>query len=156
MPEMQPDGDLLRRAAERASLRDFYLAASLLAFARAERFDDDALAAALGCGPADLPALLLCRRPTGGGAVFRQDVEAIAKRFGLDAARLARAVRAGDVHVALSRAPDTAGGLLAAARDRHEAPPTAPHGDSASPPPSRIRRTERDSEDDSGRDEGER
>lgn len=111
--------DLLRQAAERASQRRFYLASSLLAYARAERLDDAGLAARLGCDPASLPALLLCRRPTGEGPVFRADVEAIAERFGLDAARLARLMRTADALVALGgTATEQVGGLLAAARDR--------------------------------------
>src|SRR3954452_24129219 len=112
------DGDLLRRAAERAGHRRFYLASSLLAYARAERLDDASLADRLGCDLASLPALMLCRRPTEGGAVFRADVEAIAERFGLNALRLARLMRRADALVALGgAAPDQTGGLLAAARD---------------------------------------
>lgn len=111
--------DLLRRTAERAGKQPFYLASSLLTYARAERLDDDALAARLGCELAQLPALLLCRRPTGEGPVFRKDVEAIAQRFGLEAARLAQLIRAADAVVALQRpSVEPSGQLLAAARDR--------------------------------------
>jgi len=114
-----PDDDLLRRAAERASQRRFYLASSLLAYARAAGLDDAGLAAALGCDPARLPALLLCRHPTVEGTMFRADVEAIARRFGLEPARLGRVIRNADSLVALrDAAPDERGGLLAAARDR--------------------------------------
>jgi hypothetical protein len=116
---MMRDGELLRRAAERASRDPFYLASSLLAYVRSEGLDDAGLAASLGCDPDALSALLLCRRPTGRGAVFRADVEAIAARFGIDAARLARRIRDADVLVSLQGATaDRAGGLLAAARDR--------------------------------------
>jgi len=112
------DRELLRRAAQRAGQQPFFLAWSLLAYARAEGLDDDGLAAALGCDPASLPALLLCRRPEGEGAVFRADVEAIAERFRLDAARLARLIRTADTVVAWAwAATDQVGGLLAA-RDR--------------------------------------
>lgn len=113
------DGELLRRAAERAGRRPFYLASSLLAYARAERLDDAGLAARLGCDLASLPALLLCRRPTGEGSVFRADVEAIAERFALNALHLARLLRTADALVSLGgAATDQTGGLLAAARDR--------------------------------------
>lgn len=113
--------DLLRQAAERASGRPYFLASPLLAYARAERLDDAGLAARLGCDPADLPRLLLCRRPTGGGSVFRTDVEAIAARFGLDATRLARLIRSADALRAVGEeAPEQTGGRLAAARDRAE------------------------------------
>lgn len=111
------DGELLRRAAERASERPFFLAAPLLAYARAEHLDDAGLAARLGCDPARLPTLLLCRRPTGEGAMFRADVEAIAERFGLRAVQLAQILRRADALVALAGAAPE-GGLLAAARDR--------------------------------------
>jgi hypothetical protein len=113
------DGDLLRRAAERAARRPFYLASALLAYGRAERLDDAGLAAHLGCDPAGLPPLLLCRRPLGEGAVFRADVEAIARRFALDAGRLRDVIRAADALASMqAAAADADGGLLAAARDR--------------------------------------
>src|SRR5215217_3110423 len=101
----ETDGELLRRAAERAGQRRFYLAASLLAYARAERLDDAGMADRLGCDLARLPALLLCRRPTGEGAVFRADVEAIAERFGLNPARLARLLRRADSLVGFAGVP---------------------------------------------------
>lgn len=127
------DRGLPRRAAERASRRRFFLASPLLAYARAERLDDAGLAARLGCDPADLPALLLCRRPTGEGPMFRSDVEAIAERFHLDPAQLAGLIRAADALVALGRAaPDVTRGMLAAARDREAGP--LPPGESADGP----------------------
>jgi hypothetical protein len=113
------DRELLRRAAERAGQRRFYLASSLLAYARAERLDDAGLVDRLGCDPARLPALMLCRKPTGEAPVFRADVEAIAERFGLNPTRLAHLLRRADSLVALARAPASEpGGVLAAARDR--------------------------------------
>ncbi len=115
------DRELLRRAAERAAQRPFYLASSLLAYARAERLDDDALAEQLGCDLASLPAILLCRRPTPEGAVFRANVEAIAARFALDATRLARLLRRADAVTGLGRVPlGQSHDLLAAARDRDD------------------------------------
>ena len=112
------DDALLRRAAERAGQLPFYLASSFLAYARAEGLDDAGLAASVGCDLASLPLVLLCRRPTGEGAVFRADVEAIAERFSLNAARLARLIRSADVVVALGDVgSDRASQLLAAARD---------------------------------------
>ena len=128
------DRKVLRRAAKRASRRPFFLASPLLAYARAERLDDAGLAARLGCDPADLPALLLCRRPTGEGPMFRSDVEAIAERFRLDPAQLAGLIRAADALVALGRAaPDVTDGMLAAARDREDGP--LPLGESVDGPP---------------------
>ncbi len=128
------DEHLLRRAAERAGDRPFYLASALLAYARAERLDDAGLAAALGCDPARLPALLLCRRPTGEGAVFRADVEAIATRFGLSAVRLAQVIRRANALVAFQgSAPAQPGGLLAAARDRDDQERESAHAPADAP-----------------------
>ena len=56
--------------------------------------------------------------------MFRADVEAIAARFGIDAARLAALIRAADTLVSLRDATTSqAGGLLAAARDRDDGLP---------------------------------
>ena len=85
------DFTLLRRAAERVGERAFFLASVLLPHARAEGLDDAGLARYLGCEVAELPALLLCRRPA--GETFQADVRRIADRFGLDAARLAEILR---------------------------------------------------------------
>lgn len=130
------DGDLLRRAAERASRDPFYLASSLLAYARAERLDDAGLADRLGCDPASLPAILLCRKPMGEAPMFRADVQAIAERFGLDPMRLVRLLRHADMLVATTDTPSgQAGHLLAAARDRHseDQQPGAPDADASHP-----------------------
>ena len=129
------DGDLLRRAAERASQHPFYLASSLLAYARAERLDDAGLADRLGCDPASLPALLLCRKPMGDAPMFRADVQAIAERFGLDPMRLVRLLRHADALAASTVPPASQGTrLLAAARDRDhgDQQPGAPAADALS------------------------
>lgn len=118
------DEVLLRRAAERASARPFYLASALQALAHAERLDDAELAARLGCDMDRLPALLLCRRPTGEGAMFRADVEAIADRFGVSAAGLAQMLRRADALVRLRETgQQRPGSVLAAARDRESRGP---------------------------------
>lgn len=114
--------DLLWRAARRASRRPFFLASALLAYGDAEGLDETALAERLRCHPADLPALLVCRRPRGDNPDFTAQVQRIADRFRLDAARLAEVLRLVEGLEALggpTRA--TAVDLLAAARDRDEA-----------------------------------
>ena len=120
------EADLAWRAAERAAGRRFFLASALLAYARSEGLDQAGLARQLGCEPAALPRLLLCRRPTGPPAAFRADVQRIAQGFNLDPARLAEAVR---VAYALERLAEagqrTDAGLLAAARDRDDEEPEA-------------------------------
>lgn len=126
------DPRLLRRAAERAVERRFFLGSALLPYARAEGLDDAGLAGRLGCAPDALPALLLCRRPDRKGGQFRMDVERIADRFGLDAARLAQVIRLADALEAFAAtASDAPGGLLAAARDRDD---DADRPESAPPP----------------------
>jgi hypothetical protein len=113
---MMRDPAFLRRAAERARSQPFYLAAALLDWAEREGWDDAELAARLGCAPNDLPGVLLCRRPVGTGAQFRQDVERIAERFGLEPLRLAEAIRSADALAATASEDES--GWLAAARDR--------------------------------------
>jgi hypothetical protein len=112
---------LFARAAERAAARPAFLSATLLAFAASEGLDDASLAAYLGCQPEQMSALKLCLRPRHGPS-FREDVEHIASRFGLDSARLAHAIRLVDAIAALRQADEPTGGLLAAARDRVEPP----------------------------------
>jgi hypothetical protein len=111
---------LLRLAAERAAGRAFYLASVLLPYAEVEGLDEAALAERLGCRPADLPRLLLCRRPRPEPPAFGADVERIAAAFGLSALRLAEVVRLADALRALgdAEASGEATGWLAAARDR--------------------------------------
>jgi hypothetical protein len=119
---------LLRRAAERVRSQPFFLAAVLLDWADREGLDDAALAARLGCAPQVLASLLLCRRPVGTGSQFRQDVERIAGRFGLEVQRLAEAIRYADA-LAATAAAGAHPGWLAAARDRElevESPRAAP------------------------------
>ncbi len=114
--------DLLFRAAERGANHSFFLAATLRAYADLEALDDDGLAARLGCHRGDLPALALCRRPETGDA-FAMDVQRIAGRFGVDAARLAEIVRLVDALGALGKGAaerSSEARLLAAARDREE------------------------------------
>jgi hypothetical protein len=108
---------LLRRAAERAAARPFFLAAVLLPYARAEGLNDAALAARLGCAPAVLPRLLLCRRPRPEPGAFRADLERLGAAFGLDVGRLAAMVRLADARAAL-QAVQVQPGLLAAASRR--------------------------------------
>lgn len=130
------DRDLLWRAARRVSDDPFFLASALLAFAAAEGLDEDELARHLGCAADELPALLLCRRPTGEAQMFRAGVQRIADRFGLDAARLARIIRTADALAAFGGvAADATGGLLAAARDRADADRRSPAGESRDPAP---------------------
>ena len=111
--------DLLRRAAARSH----FLAHSLLVYRTHQGWDETQLADYLGCPPATLALLGLCRRPRPEPAHFRDDIRTISQRFALDPARLAALVRWVDAIEALqagSQAGVLDSGLLAAARD-HEA-----------------------------------
>ena len=119
---MTEDG-LFDHAARRASSRVFFLGSVLAAYTQIEGLDDSALADLLGCRPAILPALRLCRRPTTDAPAFRSDVEQIAERFGADPVRLAEVVRRVDALEALRGASaDGEVAYLAAARDREDEP----------------------------------
>lgn len=115
----------LERLADRARHEPYFLAAQLEAFAVAAGLDDAGLCAALGCPAGELARLRLCRAPRDPAAGFREDVEAIARRFGLDPAVLAKAVKSARAAARLRdavAAPEQAGYLMAA-RDRDESPP---------------------------------
>lgn len=119
--------DRLARFARRVEGDPFFLASALAAYARTEALDDAGLAAALSCDPSALTPLRLCRRPRPEPAAFRADVDRIAARFGADPGALAQIVRRADALATWRDAPPAAGrddaGLLAAARDRDDAPP---------------------------------
>jgi hypothetical protein len=111
--------DPLARLARKVEGDPFFLAPVLALFARSEGLDDAGLAAALGCPPAELPRLKLCRPPREGPEHFWPDVTQIATAFGLGPDRLAEAVRRGQALQRLQR-PAAGPGTLLAARD---APP---------------------------------
>ncbi|HJZ59223.1 MAG TPA: hypothetical protein VKE74_30035 [Gemmataceae bacterium] len=118
--------EALDHLANRVAADPFFLAFPLAEYARSERLDDSALAAALGCRVEDLTLLRLCRMPRDDPAGFRADTAAIAERFGIAPAKLADAVRRGQGLARLrAAAPATAEtGFLLAARDDEPKPPT--------------------------------
>jgi hypothetical protein len=118
--------DALAALAERAKGEPFFLASVLEAYARSEHLDDAGLAAALGCPVGELVMVRLCRAPRSDPAGFREDVQRVALRFGLDAGRLAEAVKRGRVVSQLRAAPPEAGGFLQAARDQDADPQEGP------------------------------
>jgi len=110
----------LDRLAARVTTDPHFLAAALTEFAASEGLARSALAARLGCPPATLPLLYLCRMPRAEAPYFWQDVERIATHFSLPAESLAEAVRRGQSLLqvrGLQVQADPAGWLLAA-RDR--------------------------------------
>jgi hypothetical protein len=80
--------------AARAAADPFFLGAVLATYQRRPALDDAALAALLGCAPAALAELRLCRRPGAAapGRTAAEDLAEIAGRFGLNAAALGRIV----------------------------------------------------------------
>lgn len=110
----------LERLARRASAEPSFLGWQLAAFARARGFDDDALAAHLGCPRATLANVRLC------GAIrpdhFRDDVTCVAEKFGLVVTRLAEAAKPLPTEPAREPASADAPGVVLAARDRSDAP----------------------------------
>jgi hypothetical protein len=114
--------DPLLALADRARTEPVFLAYLLQAFAVAHSLDDAGLADALGCTPADLPLVRLCRalRTTAEG--FREDIELIATRFRLDPGRLRAILKQAGSIVCLRAAGREAheSGYLMAARDRIE------------------------------------
>jgi hypothetical protein len=69
----------------------WFLSAALTDYQDRHRLDDAALAAELGCDPAALVRLRLCRMPRPGPAA-EEDIAAIAGRSGIDGAALRRVV----------------------------------------------------------------
>jgi hypothetical protein len=121
--------DPLAKLASRVGEDPFFLAAPLAVFASTEGLDDAGLAAALGIAADRLAELKLCRPPRPEPEHFWPDVQQIAGHFGVDAAKLADAVRRGQMVLRFRDRPaasaDGAGTLLAA-RDADPPPPEAP------------------------------
>lgn len=99
----------------------FFLGRMLSEYQETSDLDDLALAAALQCTPKALSRLVLCRCPDDQTDTFGQEVQAIAAFADCNADALMQVVRQVAAIRAL-RAEDGqfAGGLLMAARDRHD------------------------------------
>jgi hypothetical protein len=85
------DPGALSRLADRAAADPFFLGRALAAYQRRHGLDDAALAVLLGCAPAALASVRLCRRP--GAAAERRaddDVADITRAFGIDPEALRR------------------------------------------------------------------
>ncbi|HEX8227732.1 MAG TPA: hypothetical protein VF826_00290 [Chloroflexia bacterium] len=111
----------LTRLASLATSRPSLMSSLMKLYREREGMDDEHLAAFLECDTEALPRLALCRRPRQ-APDFRGDIEAIAAHTGANPGRLAKMVRAAEVHEALSGGGSTGGSsMLMAARD-HEDP----------------------------------
>jgi hypothetical protein len=116
----------LEALARRVESDPFFLAGLLAEYARSESLDDIGLAAILDCELEALTAIRLCRAPRPDRDGFRQDVDQIAARFGLDADRLTAVVRRGETLRRLRSAAPSGHGFLAAARDGEPPPESEP------------------------------
>jgi hypothetical protein len=116
--------DEVRAAARRAGIDPFFLAFALAEYAKDNDWDEPALTAALGATPDTLAHARLCRMPRTDPAGFREDVDRIAAKFGLNRDVLAPAVRFGQVVATIRPDPDAApvesATPLLAARDKSE------------------------------------
>jgi hypothetical protein len=107
--------------ANRVAVDPYFLAFALAEYAVAEKLDHGALAAALGTTPDVLPHVRLCRTPRADSDGFREDVDRIAVKFGLNCDVLGAVARHGQVVAAMraaAAADPTEAGFLLAARDR--------------------------------------
>jgi hypothetical protein len=86
--------DYLDTLTARVSDDPFFLASALAAYQRRHGLADIALAAELGCVPAVLMSLRLCRRPgtAGPDRTVAQDIAEIAQRFRINPAVLGQIV----------------------------------------------------------------
>ena len=120
----EPLASLLRRL----ETDPFFLAAVLARYAHSQGLDEAGLAETLGCRVETLTELRLCRTPRSEPLGFRQDVQAIATRFGLIPSRLAAVIRRGQALLSLGTGLPSRGRFLAA---READPPKdAPGGGS--------------------------
>jgi hypothetical protein len=106
--------------ARRVQNEPFFLASTLVLFARSEGLDKETLCRFLRCPPESFAMLCLCRTPDEEPTGFQRDVKRIAERYGADADALAEAVRRGQTLQRLQQA--VVGGTLLAARDGKEEP----------------------------------
>ena len=114
--------------ARRLETEGDFLASALAIYARAENLGDEDLAKRLGCEPAQLAAIRLCRMPRDARPYFQRDIERIAAEFHIDALVLATAVRLANSLVKLDPEQDSAGSLIAA-RDLTDDRETEQDGD---------------------------
>ena len=121
------DPQLRARLASRlvAKLGDHegFLAWAFARYLAAERITEDALAARFGIARESLDLMGICGQPR--PQFFKEDVEAIADRFGVEPTRLANLLREVEVLEAFRPKPEVGATVLAAARDHVAEEPEA-------------------------------
>jgi hypothetical protein len=110
----------LEDLAGRAKRDPFFLACPLYWYARSESLTEARLAEFLGCSQETLVKVRLCGTPEAKPPAFARDVAAIAERFGLNKAALAKAVRRGTVALQMQSMSN----VSLAARDRKPEDPS--------------------------------
>jgi hypothetical protein len=121
---------LVRLAIGRAEADPFFFGFALAIYRTVEELDDAGFARRLGCAPADLPRLALCRRPVSSDASFDDDVRRIGAWVHADPHRLVNVLRFAEGVEAVRRAPPrAAGGVLLAARDVDGQPDSVPRAE---------------------------
>lgn len=103
-------GETVRKLSLLASREPFYLGWYFATYAEMMSVEIADVAGELGCLPEVMNAMSLCRAPRSEPPHFREDIEAVAARFQVRAARLANLVR--QVQFVSDE------GMLLAARDR--------------------------------------
>jgi hypothetical protein len=116
MNESTP-GALLSRAAQRVREDPFFIASALAAYQAEHALADAALAGRLGCAPAQLARLGLCRRPDADSRRFGAEVQQIAAYAGVQPLPLASLLREVSALEAFRAAPSA---TLLAARDAED------------------------------------
>ncbi|MCG2766887.1 MAG: hypothetical protein L6435_00680 [Anaerolineae bacterium] len=117
---------LMHRAAERAAVNSFFLAADFAYYQKAQGISDVELAEFLSIEIEMLPKLALCRRPDPESPEFRSDVQSIEQSFSLQTNHLVQLLREVEALRTLSEfQPATSEqmkqkGLLMAARDSED------------------------------------
>lgn len=116
--------DAVMKLAARAAADPHFLAFALAEYAAEQELDDEALVAALGTTAAGLASARLCPMPRSDAAGFREDVDRIAGKFGLNRDLLGAIARNGLVTTDLRRTADErtaeSAAPVLAARDRTE------------------------------------
>lgn len=117
------DRELIRRAFNRATKLDFFVARDLILYCSLNGIDEDGLCRLLMGTREALYRLGLCKRPDSSSSVFRDQVESVAHHAGVDPGRLAALLRETEAAKAMDEFSEIQAGVpaigsLMAARDR--------------------------------------
>lgn len=117
---MTRSNKIVRYAAIAASARPAFLGNVLRTYMERERLNDQSLGAILGCDEPTLNRLRLCRTPSARSANFFEEINSIARHYGVKNAVLAAIVKDILVSRAMAERSDPLSTYLMAARDRKD------------------------------------